>query len=112
MVDPLVILNPEKLTTLYAVFQDSIDTNIQQDEYDDFIKLAQRLQKAKMRSVVIDYGNKETGRPGLLTHPLVSKEYNFEWTLIPRVGKDNYSEIQEYINCELTKGNCIISQLP
>ncbi len=107
-----IIINPAKVIGLYQTIEASVDTDIIQNEFDDFIKLAQRLQKAKMRSVVIDYGNKETGRPGLLTHPLVSKEYNFEWTLIPRVGKDNYSEIQEYINCELTKGNCIISQLP
>lgn len=107
-----ILVNPAKVIGLYQTIQQSVDTDIAQNEFDDFIKLAQKLQKAKIRSVVIDNGDEQTGRAGLLTHPSISKEYNFEWTLIPRTGKDNYSEIQEYINCELTRGNCIISQLP
>jgi polyisoprenyl-teichoic acid--peptidoglycan teichoic acid transferase len=108
-----ILANPGKVAALYGTVQKSVNTDIRQNEFDDFIKLAQKLQKAKLESVVIDYGDREDERGGLLTHPEISKEYNFEWTLIPRAGRDNYSEIHEYVRCRLyTDEECIVSEIP
>lgn len=107
-----IIVNPAKVIGLYDTVKDSIDTDIAQNEFDDFIKLAQKLQDAKIQSVVIDYGDQENDRGGLLTHPAISGLYNYEWVLIPRIGNDNFSEIQEFIRCKLVQENCIVSQIP
>jgi polyisoprenyl-teichoic acid--peptidoglycan teichoic acid transferase len=101
-------LNPGKFLDLFDVLSQSIDTNIKQDEYDDFLRLAQNLKTAQLKSVAIDTGDEETKRNGLLINPEISDSYNYEWVLIPRVGDGNYLEIKNYINCELTKDNCQI----
>jgi LCP family protein required for cell wall assembly len=92
-------LNPLKLVSLYDVFQDSIDTDIKKEEYDDFVKLAQKMREAVMKNYVIDYGDDIQGRPGLLINPLITEEFNLQWVLIPRAGSGDYSEIQLYVTC-------------
>lgn len=105
------LLNPVKIVSLYSVVKDSIDTNIKEDEFDDFIRLAEKMKNATLQNVVLDYGDEEKERPGLLMHPEVSETYNNEWVLIPRVGNGNFSEIQKYIECEIKVGNCPISKV-
>ncbi len=107
-----IIGSPTKVIGLYSAIKDSIDTDIQQNEFDDFIKLAQKFQHAKIQSVVIDYGDQKDKRGGLLTHPPISEKYNFEWTLVPRTSENDFSEIQEYIKCRLIRDDCIVSQIP
>ncbi|MBI2421074.1 MAG: LCP family protein [Candidatus Levybacteria bacterium] len=107
-----IIVNPAKVIGLYDTIKDSVDTDIKQNEFDDFIKLAQRFQSAELQSVVIDDGDQDKERGGLLTHPAITSEYNYEWTLIPRSGNGNFSEIQEYIRCRLAQDECIVSQIP
>lgn len=106
------LLNPVKIVSLYSVVKDSIDTNIKEDEFDDFIRLAEKMKNATLQNVVLDYGDQGKERPGLLIHPEISDEYNNEWVLIPRVGNGNFSEIQKYVKCEILVGNCPISQNP
>lgn len=107
-----IIANPTKIIGLYDTLKKSIDTDIQKNEFDDFIKLAEKFPNAKIKSVVLDYGDSKENRGGLLTHPSISKEYNYEWTLIPRSGRNDYSEIQEYISCNLLRDDCTVSQIP
>lgn len=107
-----ILVNPARIIGLYDTVKGSINTDIKQNEFDDFIKLAQKFQHAKIQSVVIDYGDQKNNKGGLLTHPPVSEKYNYEWTLIPRTGTNDFSEIQEYVRCRLKRDNCIISQIP
>lgn len=107
-----ILVNPAKVIGLYDTVKDSVDTDIRKNEFDDFIKLAQKFQKTEIQSVVIDYGDQENKRGGLLTHPSINKKYNFEWVLIPRIGDENFSEIQEFIRCRFTQDECIVSQIP
>ena len=102
------LLNPVKIIGLYSAVSENIDTDIEQSEFDDFIRLAQEMKKAKIQSAVFDYGNKEENRPGLLINPLVSSDYDNQWVLIPRIGNGNFSEIQKYVECEIKTGNCSI----
>jgi len=94
------------------VLKNSIDTNIEQDEFDDFVRLAQEMNKAKIKSATIDIGNEQTQRTGLLINPSISSRYNYEWVLIPRTGNGNFSEIQKYVTCEIEEENCSISKVP
>ncbi len=103
------LLNPEKLISLYDTLKSSIDTNIKQDEFASFIKLAQQMKNAKISSAVIDTGDPATNRPGLLINPPTSSVYNYAWVLTPRVGNGDFSEIQKYVSCEIIKGNCTVA---
>lgn len=107
-----VLINPSKLVDFYDILRDSIDANIKEDEFDDFVKLAVRMKTAKINSVVLDYGDEQTQSPGLLINPNISQKYNNEWVLIPRIGNNNFSEIQKYVDCEIKIGNCTISKIP
>ena len=106
-----ILLNPGKIMGLYDILQNSIDTDINQNEFDDFIRLAQQMKSATITNTVLDYGDFQTGRSGLLINPN-SSDYGGAWVLIPRIGTKNYSEIQKYVKCEITIGNCTISRTP
>lgn len=107
-----VLANPIKVIGIYSTIKDSIDTNIEQDELDDFIRLAKKMENLKVESAVLDYGDELTGRPGLLINPPISQEFNYAWVLIPRIGNGNFSEIQKFVKCEIERGNCTVSQKP
>jgi LCP family protein required for cell wall assembly len=107
-----MFLNPGKFLDLFDVLSQSIDTNIKQDEFDDFLRLAQELKAAQMKNVAIDTGDMKTKKEGLLINPETGEDYNFEWVLIPKAGNGNYVEIKNYINCELTTNNCPIPKGP
>lgn len=104
------LLNPIKVVSLVNILSDSIDTDIIEDEYGDFIKLAQKVQKGSLQSVVLDYGNENQKRYGLLLNPPITQEYRNQWVLIPRIGSGNYKEIQSFIVCMIEKGNCEITE--
>lgn len=103
------LINPGKIISLYTVLAGSIDTDIKQTEFDDFIRLAEKMRGAKIQSTSIDQGDEATGRPGLLVNPDPSATYNYAWVLIPRTGNGNYSEIQSYISCQISKGGCNVA---
>jgi LCP family protein required for cell wall assembly len=106
------LLNPGKIISLYNILAGSINTDIQQGEFDDFIRLAEKMRSAKMTSAVIDIGDETSQRNGLLIEDSIESDGMYLSTLTPRVGNGNFSEIQKYIACEITKGNCIVTSLP
>ncbi len=112
VLSPTTIFNPFRIVSLYSTLKANIDTDIAPTEMDDFVRLAQSLKEAKIQSAVLDYGDDIRGIPGLLSNPPISSDYNFGWVLIPRTGNGNFSEIQQYINCEIESGNCPISKVP
>lgn len=105
-----LILNPTKAIGLYGTVKDSIHTDIKSSEFDDFIKLAQKLRSARIQSGVIDIGNGEEARRGFLMHPQISKEYDFQWVLIPRTGGNDFSEIHGYIECLIEQNDCPVGK--
>lgn len=104
------LTNPGKIFGLYSVLKGSIDTDIKQDEFDDFIRLAGKMRSAKIQSAVLDTGDPLTKREGLLKEAPISSDYDYLSVLIPRLGNNNYSEIKKYISCEIETGNCTISK--
>lgn len=106
-------LNPVKIVSLLDVFKSSIDTDIKQEEYDDFVRLAQKMQEGKMQSIVLDVGNEEEGQPGLLDNPEPTEAYRYQWVLAPRKGGSDFSQIHDYVACQIQYDECdILSGVP
>lgn len=100
------LLNPVTLTNLAGVLAGSIETDIKEDEYDDFVKLAKKVQDGKIDSVSLDVGDAAEERYGLLTNPLTRGDFGGAWVLVPRIGNGEYSEIQEYVGCRIENTSC------
>lgn len=102
-----ILLNPVRILSLYEVVKDSIDTDIRDDEIDDFIKLAQKLKNSSIKSTVLDLSDEERSIPALLWNPPTSEEYNYQWVIIPKKGKSDYSEIHTYVMCVIKYDGCM-----
>ena len=63
-------------------------------------------------NAVIDYGDNLNERDGLLKEAPISEEFNYLSVLIPRAGNGNFSEIAEFVSCEIERGNCRVSPTP
>ena len=100
------VLNPVKIVSLYDVLKDSIDTDIKEEEYDDFVRLSQKMQRSKLQSVVIDVGDAQQERQGLLDAPGPSEAYKYQWVLTPLAGDGNYTQIHRFVACEIKYEEC------
>lgn len=89
-------LNPGRVIGLYNIVSANIETDMPVSNFDDMIRLAQKMKGINLRSLVLD--------EPFLINPLIS-QYGL-WVLIPKTGADNFSEIQQYIKCEIETGNC------
>lgn len=104
------LANPGKLIGLHDLFKESIDTNIKQEEYDDFVRLAKKMEKAETKSIVFYYTGPGEKAQGIFINPSSTEEYGNQWVLIPRAGNGNFSEIQKYVECEIESNNCPIAK--
>jgi len=104
------IFNPVKVIDLINTLQGSLETDIKAGQYGSFIQLVQEMKGAKITSTVIDDGDPLTGRYGLLVNPPISDAYGGQWVLVPREGATSYSEIQQYVACQLAGENCTVGQ--
>ncbi len=109
ILSPNTLLNPIKIAGLYSTLNQNIASNLDQSELDDFVRLMEKMKNARINSTVLDYGDEEQNRSGLLINPQISKEYKGQWVLIPRTGNGNFKEIQDYVNCQIKTGNCPIT---
>ena len=105
-----VILNPVKLIGVYNILKANINTNIDVEKIDDFIKLARKLQDGEIKNYVIDQGNEADKRFGLLKNPPITEEYRLKWVLIPRTGNGDFSEIHDYIDCHIQNRQCEVAK--
>jgi LCP family protein required for cell wall assembly len=103
-----ILTDPGKLINLYSIVKQSISTDIKDTEFDDFIRLIEKVKNAKIETGVLDTGDSSQNRQGLLINPPISEEFGYQWVLIPSKGDGDFSEIQSFVNCELTKGNCTV----
>lgn len=106
------LFSPGKVLGLYDIIKNSIDTDITDTDLGLFLDHLPQLKSAAVQSAVIDYGDYTTGRAGLLMLAPLDPMYDNLSVLIPRVGNGDFSEIQKFISCEITKGNCTVSITP
>lgn len=103
--------SPGKLLGLYNILKNSVDTDMNSTDLGLFLDKLAVLKAAKINTVNIDTGDYTTGRAGLLVNAPVSSEFDFSAALTPRMGNGDFSEVQQYITCEITKGNCAVSSV-
>lgn len=103
------LTNPVRVVGIVGILRGNIFTDIPESQYDDFIKLSNKMQDAKIRSYIIDQGDKIKDRMGLLVNPPLDK-YNGQWVLVPRIGDSDFSEVMEYIKCILSGKECIVAE--
>lgn len=94
-----MLLNPVKIFNVYNIVKGNVFTDIPEEEYDDFIKVAQDMKDVTIKSYVVSTGNEAVEEYGLLENPIPSEEYGYQWVLAPRLGSNDFSEIQEYVDC-------------
>lgn len=104
------LLNPAKVSSIIDVMEGSIEMDIKQDEIDDFVRLAQQMKGSKIVSGVIDTGDGDEERLGLLENPPIGPEYGNAWVLAPRAGNGDYSEIHSYVKCVLAGKKCMVTE--
>ncbi|MGE5042493.1 MAG: LCP family protein [Candidatus Levyibacteriota bacterium] len=104
------LANPVKVFGMIDLLKQNINTDIPEDQYDDFIKLAQSMRGAKILSHVLDIGDTQTERYGLLVNPPISSEYAYQWVLAPRIGGDDFSEVHAYVACILADDVCEVTK--
>lgn len=85
------LLSAKKITALLDLYKNYIVTDIKEDEYDDFIKLAFASKNSQYDTFYLDQGNESEGREGFLISPPVSK-YG-AWVLEPKTG--TWEEVQK-----------------
>lgn len=101
------IINPVKIIGIIDILKASIDTDIKNEQYDDFIKIAQKLREAKVVSVSLDTGDENINKKGLLINPPIESQYGYQWVIIPAAGVSNYDEIHSFIECFIDESACI-----
>lgn len=104
-----IVLNPVKVYGAYNIIKENLNTDIEEETYDDFIKLADKMQDAKIKSFVLSLPDEQQEKPGLLTNPLFSEQFSYQWVLIPRTGSGNYSEIHKYVDCIVQGKTCTVT---
>lgn len=102
------LLNPIKLASLYDVFKDSIDTDIEKEEYDDFVKLVQAMKGTSIESSVIDDSDDKAMGTGLLINPPISFDsYGGQYVLVPKRAPGDFKDIHSYIKCFVEHEGCL-----
>ncbi len=88
------LLNPKKIQELYALYKDTIITNIDFATLQEFYLLSQNVDFSEIRSVVLD-DRSAANQGGLLYSPVDTTLYGGKYVLLPRAG--NYSQIHAYV---------------
>jgi len=97
----LKTITDEKLISdLISTVMKNIDTDISKEEAIIFAKTALKFKDSELRHGIIDWGDPQNNKQGLLINPLPSEEYGNAWVLIPK--NKSWKEIHDYINKEVT----------
>lgn len=84
------LFRPLTIVNLFTLVSKSVRTDVVPSEFDDFLKLAEKMKGAEMQSFVID--------SGLLINPPLS-EFGGRWVLLPKAKEGNFKEVQDYVSC-------------
>jgi anionic cell wall polymer biosynthesis LytR-Cps2A-Psr (LCP) family protein len=90
------LANPKTIIDLITTFDASIDTDIQNDEIPLFVKLSQKIDPTKIRTVVLDSDRENSvlvdGNPA---------DYGGQFVLEPKDG--TWTDLAEYVQSEIFK---------
>ncbi|MBI2405889.1 LCP family protein [Candidatus Microgenomates bacterium] len=95
MLSRQVLFNPRKLKQVWDTVVSSVKTDIPEDDLPILARMILRLDKEKIRSVVLDGGAVGDAQTGFLVHPPISPMYDNQWVLTPRDG--TWGEVREWV---------------
>jgi polyisoprenyl-teichoic acid--peptidoglycan teichoic acid transferase len=95
------ITDEKLLSSLTSTIMKNVNTDISPEEAVIFVKTALKFKETEIRHGVLDWGDPQNGKTGLLINPPLSEEYNYTWVLIPR--NNSWKEIHDYIKKEVTE---------
>ncbi|MCR4324635.1 MAG: LCP family protein [Candidatus Curtissbacteria bacterium] len=90
------LTNPKTIIDLIGTFDQSIDTNIKNEDVPLFVKLSQKIDPNKIRAIVLDAGREES----VLEFGL-PQNYGGQSVIIPKDA--NWTELSEYVQGEVFK---------
>lgn len=99
--------NKGKIKELVSTLDTAVDTDMKLAQQIILFKSYLRIPNEGIKRLILDYGDKEQKREGLLINPPLWK-FNGEWVLIPKEGVSDYSEIHKYIFCNMDSSNCLV----
>lgn len=93
------ITDEKLLSGLINTIMKNIDTDITQEEAIVFAKTALKFKDSAIRHGVLDWGDPQNSKQGLLINPPESAQYNNAWVLIPR--NNSWDEVHNYVKKEI-----------
>jgi len=95
ILSPSILFNLKIPLQLIKVVTANLETDVPQEKYLDFVKLALKFRSENLWMEVLDENR-------LVTPPPSKVKYDEQWVLIPRTG--DWGEIQEYVACLIEEG--------
>ncbi|MEK7182603.1 MAG: LCP family protein [Patescibacteria group bacterium] len=95
LLSPKILLNPRKLKKVWDTVVSSVETDIPEDDLPILARMMLRLDKEKIKSVVLDGGAVGDAQTGFLVHPPISPLYDNQWVLTPRDG--TWGEVRDWV---------------
>lgn len=86
IVSPSVLFNPTKISELWKILNESIDTDIPQENLPVVVRMVVGLDRKRIKSVVLDGGTQGDAQTGLLVNPPITSRYDNQWVLVSRDG--------------------------
>lgn len=96
--NPRFFLDRDKLTTLYKMLRDHLDTNINETLYPSLARLAFDSYRHPQKTIVLSYGPDEHG-VAILENPPASNVYLNQWVLIAK--DKNWPALAQYLKNKL-----------
>lgn len=95
ILSPSVLLNFVKVKKVWNVVNDSINTDIPQNDMPIIARLILGVKREEIQNVVLDGGTVGDAQTGFLVNPPVSQKYDNQWVLVSRDG--NWEEVRVWV---------------
>lgn len=101
VLSPSTLLSPQKLSALWNVTWEGVDTDIPQDKFPILARMIVTLDKAKLKNLVLDGGGTNgDSQTGFLVNPPQSAKYDNQWVLVPR--DLTWEEVRKWVSSILS----------
>ncbi|KKT74872.1 MAG: Cell envelope-related transcriptional attenuator [Microgenomates group bacterium GW2011_GWA2_44_7] len=92
------LFNLKLARDLIRAFQKDVLTDIPAQDLPAFLRLGLGFNSNMVTAGQLDVDNLKASHSGLLVNPLTGPEYSNQWVLIPKAGRGNWSQIQQYMS--------------
>lgn len=100
-----ILNNLKNAKKLAGAFDDATDTDMNLGEQILFFKSFLSIPNQDIRKITLDNGDDVKGIKGFLVSP-PAWQYDGAWVLNPRIGEGDFSEIHQFIACNMENPSC------